>query len=84
MTGVPLTGRWIGRGVPTSLFQAARAEAIKIERYDKNDGILTVRAPLANLDPDEGDPFYMLQMLSVGGPMTLTMMGEAGGATLPV
>lgn len=62
------TGRWIGRGQPTSLFHAARAEAVRIEKYDRSDGVVTIRAPLANLDP-EADPYYELQMLSVGGPI---------------
>jgi ribulose 1,5-bisphosphate carboxylase large subunit-like protein len=62
------TGRWIGRNPPTPLFHAARAEAVRIERYDRGDGVVTIRAPLANLDP-EGDPFYEVQMLSVGGPI---------------
>lgn len=62
------TGRWIGRDTPTSLFHAARAEAVRIERYDRGDGVVTIRAPLANLDP-EADPFYEVQMLSVGGPI---------------
>jgi ribulose 1,5-bisphosphate carboxylase large subunit-like protein len=62
------TGRWIGRGTPTELFHDARAEAVRIERYDHSDGIVTIRAPLANLDA-EGDPYYELQMLSVGGPI---------------
>jgi len=62
------TGRWIGRSEPTPLFHAARAEAIRIVKYDRSDGVVTIRAPLANLDP-EADPFYELQMLSVGGPI---------------
>jgi ribulose 1,5-bisphosphate carboxylase large subunit-like protein len=62
------TGRWIGRADPTPLFHAARAEAVRIVKYDRSDGIVTIRAPLANLDP-EADPFYELQMLSVGGPI---------------
>ena len=62
------TGRWIGREAPTLLFHAARAEAVRIVRYDRGDGIVTIRAPLANLDP-EADPYYELQMLSVGGPI---------------
>jgi ribulose 1,5-bisphosphate carboxylase large subunit-like protein len=62
------TGRWIGRQAPTPLFHAARAEAVRIERYDRSDGIVTIRAPLANLDP-EADPYYEVQMLSVGGPI---------------
>ena len=62
------TGRWIGRGTPTPLFHQARAEAVRIERYDRGDGIVTIRAPLANLDPD-ADPYYETQMLSVGGPI---------------
>src|SRR5690349_9625794 len=57
------TGRWIGRGTPTPLFHDARAEAVRIERYDRGDGVVTIRAPLANLDA-EADPFYELQMLS--------------------
>lgn len=62
------TGRWIGRDTPTALFHDARAEAVRIERYDRGDGVVTIRAPLANLDP-ESDPYYQLQMLSVGGPI---------------
>ncbi|HWE40161.1 MAG TPA: RuBisCO large subunit C-terminal-like domain-containing protein [Isosphaeraceae bacterium] len=62
------TGRWIGRGTPTELFHQARAEAVRIEQYDRGDGVVTIRAPLANLDP-AADPYYMLQMLSVGGPI---------------
>ncbi len=41
---------------------------MRIERYDRGDGIVTIRAPLENLDP-EGDPYYEVQMLSVGGPI---------------
>lgn len=63
------TGRWVGRGTPTDLFHAARAEAVRIERFDRNDGVVTIRAPLANLDMNEADPYYELQMLSVGGPI---------------
>lgn len=63
------TGKWVGGGQPTELFHKARAEAVRIERYDRNDALLTIRAPLANLDLDEGDPYYELQMLSVGGPI---------------
>lgn len=63
------TGRWIGRGTPTEQFHAARAEAVRIERYDRGDGIVTIRAPLANLDLDDADPYYEVQMLSVGGPI---------------
>ncbi|HEV3163005.1 MAG TPA: hypothetical protein VGZ22_03110, partial [Isosphaeraceae bacterium] len=62
------TGRWIGRAQPTELFHASRAEAVRIVKYDRSDGVVTIRAPLANLDP-EADPFYELQMLSVGGPI---------------
>lgn len=62
------TGRWIGRSRPSELFHSARAEAVRIVRYDRSDGIVTIRAPLANLDP-AADPFYELQMLSVGGPI---------------
>src|SRR5689334_9718427 len=62
------TGRWIGRSKPSDLFHSARAEAVRIERYDRSDGVVTIRAPLTNLDPD-ADPFYELQMLSVGGPI---------------
>ncbi len=63
------TGRWIGGGTPSDLFQSARAEAIRIEKYDRNDGVVTIRAPLENLDVEEADPYYELQMLSVGGPI---------------
>jgi ribulose 1,5-bisphosphate carboxylase large subunit-like protein len=63
------TGRWIGRGTPTDLFHLARAEAVHIEQYDRSDGVVTIQAPLANLDLEEADPYYELQMLSVGGPI---------------
>jgi ribulose-bisphosphate carboxylase large chain len=62
------TGRWIGRETPTPLFHEARAEAVRIDRYDRSDGVVTIRAPLANLDP-LADPYYEVQMLSVGGPI---------------
>jgi ribulose 1,5-bisphosphate carboxylase large subunit-like protein len=64
------TGRWVGSGGPTPTFRAARAEAVRIEEYDRGDGIITVRAPLLNLDmEDEADPYYEIQMLSAGGPI---------------
>lgn len=62
------TGRWVGRGEPTDTFRAAQAEPVRLDRYDANDGVVTVRSPLTNVDFD-ADPFYQLQMLSVGGPI---------------
>ena len=46
------TGRWVGRGEPTDTFRAARAEPVELRRYDANDGVVTVRSPLANVDFD--------------------------------
>ncbi len=63
------TGRWIGGGTPTELFKTARAEPTRIAFYNDHDGIISIRAPLGNLDMDEADPFYQLQMISVGGPI---------------
>ncbi len=62
------TGAWIGIGKPTPTFLAARAEPVRIELYSPSDGVITVRSPLGNVDM-EADPFYQLQMLSVGGPI---------------
>jgi len=62
------TGGWLGQGEPTDTFKLAQAEPVRIEQYGPGEGVVTIQAPLANLDP-EADPFYQVQMLSVGGPI---------------
>ena len=63
------TGRWIGCfEAPTPTYEAARAEAVRMERYGPGEAVVEVLSPLSNVDM-EGDPFYQLQMLSVGGPI---------------
>jgi len=63
------TGRWIGRfASETPTYRAARAEAVRMERYGPGEAVIDVLSPLSNVDP-EADPFYQLQMLSVGGPI---------------
>jgi len=60
------TGGWLGEGESTDTFRRAQAEPVRIEQYGPGEGVVTIQAPLANLDP-EADPFYQMQMLSVGG-----------------
>jgi len=63
------TGRWIGRfAEETALYRQARAEPVRLELYGPDEGVIEVLSPLSNLDP-EADPFYQVQMLSVGGPI---------------
>lgn len=62
------TGRWIGGGTPTQIFNSARADVSRIEKYGPGEGVIYVRSPLGNLDM-ESDFFYQLAMLSVGGPI---------------
>ena len=62
------TGRWIGGGSPTQVYDSARADVCKIEKYGAGEGVIYVRSPLGNLDM-ESDLFYQIAMLSVGGPI---------------
>jgi len=62
------TGKWIGAGIPTAIFNAARADVCKIEKYGPGEGVIYVRSPLHNIDLDS-DLFYQIAMLSVGGPI---------------
>lgn len=63
------TGRWIGRfAAETDTYRRARAQAVRMERYGPGEAVIDVLSPASNIDPD-GDPFYQLQMLSVGGPI---------------
>jgi len=62
------TGKWIGRGTPTSVFHSAQADVCRIEKYAPGEGVIYVRSPLVNLDMDS-DLFYQISMLSVGGPI---------------
>ena len=62
------TGRWIGGGTPTEVFDLARADVCKIEKYADGEGVIYVRSPLGNMDMEE-DFFYQIAMLSVGGPI---------------
>lgn len=62
------TGRWIGGGTPTDVFNSARADVCKIDKYGEGEGVIYVRSPLGNLDM-ESDFFYQIAMLSVGGPI---------------
>jgi len=63
------TGRWIGRfAAETDTYRKARAQAVRMERYGEDEAVIEVLSPLRNVDLD-ADPFYQLQMLSVGGPI---------------
>ena len=62
------TGRWIGGGAPTQVFNQARADVCRIEKYGDGEGVIHVLSPLGNLDMDS-DLFYQIAMLSVGGPI---------------
>jgi ribulose 1,5-bisphosphate carboxylase large subunit-like protein len=62
------TGRWIGGGTTTHIFNSARADVCKIEKYGEGEGVIYVRSPLCNLDMDS-DFFYQVAMLSIGGPI---------------
>ena len=62
------TGRWIGGGTPTEIYNLAKADVCKIEKYGEGEGVIYVRSPLGNLDM-ESDLFYQIAMLSVGGPI---------------
>ena len=75
------TGRWIGRGTPTGLFHAARAEAVRIERYDRGDGVVTIRAPLANLDPPhQSDWLLLVRDLVAQGKTVVSVLHEVSFA----
>ncbi|HGE71112.1 TPA: hypothetical protein ENX78_09780 [Candidatus Poribacteria bacterium] len=63
------TGKWIGGGTPTEIFNKARADVCKIEKYGEGEGVIYVRSPLGNLDLEDSDMFYQISMLSVGGPI---------------
>lgn len=62
------TGKWIGGGTPTAVFDQARADVCKIEKYDDGEGVIHVRSPLSNMDMD-ADFYYQIAMLSIGGPI---------------
>ncbi len=62
------TGRWIGGGTPTEVFNSARADVCRIDKYADGEGVIYVRSPLGNMDM-ESDFFYQISMLSVGGPI---------------
>jgi ribulose 1,5-bisphosphate carboxylase large subunit-like protein len=62
------TGKWIGGGTPTEVFNNAKADVSKIEKYGDGEGVIYVHSPLVNLDLDS-DMFYQISMLSVGGPI---------------
>jgi len=63
------TGRWIGRfAEETEICRRARAQAVRMERYGPGEAVIDVLSPVSNIDLD-ADPFYQLQMLSVGGPI---------------
>jgi len=63
------TGRWIGQfEEPTDTYRRARAEAVRMEHYGEGEAVIEVLSPVSNVDLT-ADPFYQLQMLSVGGPI---------------
>ena len=62
------TGSWIGSGTPTQTYNLARADVCRIDKYADGEGVIYVRSPLGNIDP-ESDAFYQIAMLSVGGPI---------------
>ncbi len=61
------TGKWIGKGEPTSLFKKSMADVDKIFILEKGEGIVSIRTPLINISPE--DPLYQILMLAVGGPV---------------
>lgn len=62
------TGSWIGQGNPTQLFEASQADVERMEVYNDNEAVMTIRTPLSNMDLS-GDIYYQLLMLAVGGPV---------------
>ncbi|MGC8977044.1 MAG: RuBisCO large subunit C-terminal-like domain-containing protein [Candidatus Ratteibacteria bacterium] len=62
------TGRWIGKGKPTSLFKKCIADVDKVYVFDKGEGIVFIRTPIINLSLKK-DPLYQILMLAIGGPV---------------
>lgn len=62
------TGSWIGQKAVTSLFRKSQADVYKIEKYGPFEGVIYIRSPLSNLNPEEG-LLYQLMMLTIGGPV---------------
>ena len=62
------TGKWIGAGPPSALYQQCVADVDKIEVYGEGEGILHLHSPIINVDKSR-DILYQLLMLAVGGPV---------------
>lgn len=62
------TGKWIGKGQPSSLYKKCVADVDKVLIYGKGEGVAFIRTPLINLS-EEKDPLYQILMLAVGGPV---------------
>jgi len=62
------TGKWIGKGIPPSLFKKCVADVDKIFVFDKGEGIIFIRTPIINLS-EKNDPLYQILMLACGGPV---------------
>jgi ribulose 1,5-bisphosphate carboxylase large subunit-like protein len=62
------TGKWIGKGKPSSLFKKCIADVDKIFVFDKGEGIVFIRTPIINLSTEK-DPLYQILMLACGGPV---------------
>ena len=62
------TGPWVGAGKPTATFRKAQADVEKVEVYAKDEGVITIRSPLYNMDMG-ADLLYQFMMLAIGGPI---------------
>ncbi|MFH0965150.1 MAG: RuBisCO large subunit C-terminal-like domain-containing protein [Planctomycetota bacterium] len=62
------TGSWVGKGKPTAIFERSQADVESVEVYAENEGIITIRSPILNMDM-EGDLLYQFLMLAIGGPI---------------
>jgi len=62
------TGKWIGSGKSSPLYEQCVADVDKIEVYGKREAIIYLHSPLINVD-QSSDILYQLLMLAVGGPV---------------
>ena len=62
------TGSWVGSGKPTEVFKKAQADVERVEVLAKNEGVITIRSPLYNMDM-KSDLLYQFMMLAIGGPI---------------
>ena len=66
MVELETTGRWMGSGEPTSLFQACRGEVAEVREHTPGSGEVDLAFPLANLNLEEA-AFPSLWLTMVGG-----------------